>query len=204
MYFLYLFYSYYKNWLKVRIGSVLYLYGAEITVFLMDFMRQFLKYPKQGLLGILLFSCAFLDAKNQHKEDYTQLLPFYNYSLNETAKGQIDSVIYKCTAGVLLHDLRSDWVDQLYLLMGNAYMHRKDFDSAALVFNYINYAFAAKDDGYDLPIGSNLSSKGGSFSISTDEKRNFWKKISSPKPARNESFLFQSRNFIEQEKLAEE
>ncbi|WP_324206021.1 hypothetical protein [Sediminibacterium sp.] len=229
----------------------------------MDFMRQFLKYPKQGLLGILLFSCAFLHAqpntsieltkpekyqsrllpaektgnkkftipkrlynntvshynyyynasvklndiilaaKNQHKEDYTQLLPFYNYSLNETAKGQIDSVIYKCTAGVLLHDLRSDWVDQLYLLMGNAYMHRKDFDSAALVFNYINYAFAAKDDGYDLPIGSNLSSKGGSFSISTDEKRNFWKKISSPKPARNESFLFQSRNFIEQEKLAE-
>lgn len=229
----------------------------------MDFMRQFLNYPKQALLGILLLSCSFLSAqpntsieltkpekyqsrllpaektgnkkftipkriynntvshynyyynasvklddiilgaKNQHKEDYTELLPFYNYSLNETAKGQIDSVIYKCTAGILLHDLRSDWVDQLYLLMGNAYMHRKDFDSAALVFNYINYAFAAKDDGYDLPIGSNLSSKGGSFSISTDEKRNFWKKISSPKPARNESFLFQSRNFIEQEKLAE-
>jgi hypothetical protein len=263
MYFQYLFYSFYKNWLKVRIGSVLYLYGAEITVFLMDFMRQFLKYPKQGLLGILLLSCSFLSAqpntsieltkpekyqsrllpaektgnkkfsvpkriynntvshynyyynasvkltdiiiaaKTQHKEDYTLLLPFYNYSLNETAKGQIDSVIYKCTAGILLHDLRSDWVDQMYLLMGNAYMHRKDFDSAAWVFNYINYAFAAKDEGYDLPIGSNVSSKGGTFSVSTDEKRNFWKKISSPKPARNESFLLQSRNFIEQEKLAE-
>ena len=229
----------------------------------MDFMRQFLKYPKQGLLGIFILSCSYLSAqpntsieltkpekyqsrllpaeksgnkkfttpkriynntvshynyyynasvklsdiilaaKNQHKEDYTELLPFYNYSLDETAKGQIDSVIYKCTAGILLHDLRSDWVDQLYLLMGNAYMHRKDFDSAALVFNYINYAFAAKDDGYDLPIGSNLSSKGGTFSVSTDEKRNFWRKISSPKPARNESFLLQSRNFIEQEKLAE-
>ncbi len=229
----------------------------------MDFMRQFLKYTHQGLLGFFLLCGSYLSAqpntsieltkpekyqsrllpaeksgnkkftipkriynntvshynyyynasvklndiilsaKSQYKDDYTQLLSFYNYSLNETAKGQIDSVIYKCTAGILLHDLRSDWVDQLYLLMGNAYMHRKDFDSASLIFNYINYAFATKDEGYDLPIGSNISSKGGSFSVSTDEKRNFWKKISSPKPARNESFLYQSRNFIEQDKLAE-
>ncbi len=144
-----------------------------------------------------------ISAKDQFKEDYTQLLPFYNYSLNETAKGQIDSVIYKCTAGILLHDLRSDWVDQLYLLMGNAYMHRKDFDSATLVFNYINYAFANKEDGYDIPIGSNSSSKAGAFSVSTDEKRSIWKKMSAPPPARNESFLLQARNFIEQGKFAE-
>lgn len=143
------------------------------------------------------------NAKLQHKENFRELLPFYNYTLNETSKGQIDSIIYKCTAGILLHDLRSDWVDQFYLLMGNAYLHRKDFDSATYVFNYINYAFAAKEDGYDIPIGSNVSSKGGSFSVSTDEKRSFWKKISSPAPARNESFLLQARNFIEQEKLEE-
>lgn len=143
------------------------------------------------------------NAKLQHKENYRELLPFYNYSLNETSKGQIDSIIYKCTAGILLHDLRSDWVDQFYLLMGNAYLHRKDFDSATYVFNYINYAFAAKEDGYDIPIGSNISSKNGSFSVSTDENRSFWKKISSPVPARNKSFLLQVRNFIEQEKLEE-
>ena len=143
------------------------------------------------------------NAKLQHKENYRELLPFYNYSLNETSKGQIDSIIYKCTAGILLHDLRSDWVDQFYLLLGNAYLHRRDFDSATYVFNYINYAFAAKEDGYDLPIGSNVSSKSGAFSISTDEKRSFWKKISSPAPARNESFLLQARNFIEQEKMEE-
>ena len=55
-------------------------------------------------------------------------------------------------------------------------MHRKDFDSATQVFNYINYAFAQKDGGYDLPIGSNVSSKAGAFSVSTDEKRSIWKK----------------------------
>ncbi len=142
-------------------------------------------------------------AKEIHKDDYTQLLSFYNYSLDETAKGQIDTVIYKCTAAILLHDLRSDWVDRTYLLLGNAYMHRKNFDSAAMVFQFINYAFSPKDDGYDIPIGSNESSKNGVFSISSSEKRNIWKKISSNPPARNESFLYQIRNYIEQKKLAE-
>lgn len=142
-------------------------------------------------------------AKESFKEDYTQLLPFYNYSLDETAKGQIDTVIYKCTAGLLLHDLRSDWVDQFYLLLGKAYMHRKNFDSAAVVFQYINYAFAPKDDGYDIPIGSNASNTKGIFTISTDEKRNIWKKISADIPTRNESFLWQVRNYIEQKKLTE-
>ena len=138
-----------------------------------------------------------------HVDDYTELLSFYNYSLNETSNGQIDTVINKCTAAILLHDLRSDWVDRTYLLLGKAYMHRKDFDSAAMVFQFINYAFAPKDDGYDIPIGSNESSTNGVFSISTNEKRNIWKKISSNPPARNESFLYQIRNYIEQNKLAE-
>ncbi|MGK4422318.1 hypothetical protein ACSLVQ_29130, partial [Klebsiella pneumoniae] len=83
-------------------------------------------------------------AKEQYKDDYTTLLSFYNYSLDETAKQQIDSIIYKCTAGILLHDLRSDWVDRLYLLLGNAYLHRKNFDSANFVFQFINYAYAPK------------------------------------------------------------
>lgn len=143
-------------------------------------------------------------AKENFKEDYTQLLPFYNYSLDQTAlDNSIDTIIYKCTAGILLHDLRSDWVDQFYLLLGKAYMLRKDFDSAAMVFQYINYAFGPKDDGYDVLIGSNETNKNGIFSISTTEKRNIWKKISAPRPTRNESLLWQVRNNIEENKLTE-
>ncbi|HEV8080785.1 MAG TPA: hypothetical protein VGP43_08740, partial [Chitinophagaceae bacterium] len=59
-------------------------------------------------------------ARTANKDDYGKLLPFYGYSLNTTAaqKTELDSVIYKATAGILLHDLRSDWVDNLYLLIG--------------------------------------------------------------------------------------
>ncbi|MES2332208.1 MAG: hypothetical protein V4539_21545 [Bacteroidota bacterium] len=142
-------------------------------------------------------------AKANHVDDYTQLLPFYNYSLDETAKGRIDSVIYKTTAGIVLHDLRSDWVDKLYLLMGKAYLYRKDFDSATNVFQYINYAFAPKDGGYDIPIGSNASNTNGVFTISTRESKSLWKKIASFPPSRNESFILQVRTYAEQDELTE-
>ncbi|MDP3667763.1 MAG: hypothetical protein Q8R50_13860 [Sediminibacterium sp.] len=142
-------------------------------------------------------------AKSMYKEDYTKLLSFYNYSLDETALGQIDTIIYKCTAGILLHDLRSDWVDKLYLLLGKAYLYRKDFDSATHIFQYINYAFAPKDNGYDLPIGSNASNTNGVFTIATREKTGLWKKVMSFPPGRNESFILQARTYIENDQLVE-
>ena len=59
-------------------------------------------------------------AKQGFKDDYTKMLSYYDYSLDLTATDpDIDSVIYKCNAGILLHDLRNDWVDDLYFLMGN-------------------------------------------------------------------------------------
>jgi len=140
-----------------------------------------------------------------NKDDYSQLLSFYNYSLNTTSKnkGDLDSIIYKVNAGILLHDLRSDWVDDLYLLLGKAYLIRKDFDSAYIVFQYINYIYAPKDEGYDLPIGSNASNNTGVFSISSDEKASVLKKMLTNPTTRNESFLWQARNLIEMNKLSE-
>jgi len=139
------------------------------------------------------------------KEDYTTILPFYNYTIKDLSEDrtQLDSVIYKCTAGIVLHDLRSDWVDDLYLLMGQAFLFRNDFDSATQVFKYINYAFSAKDGGYDIPIGSNASNNNGIFSIVTKESKSVWKKLTTDPPSRNESFLWQIRTYLEQNELSE-
>ena len=86
-------------------------------------------------------------AKQAHKDTFTQLIGFYNYSLDQTAtqKQELDSVIHKANNGILLHDLRNDWVDDLYLLMGQAYFYQKKFDSAYDVFQYINYTFQPRE-----------------------------------------------------------
>ncbi len=147
------------------------------------------------------------NAKNSFKDDYTKLLPFYNYTFEGTlaSKNDIDSAIYKCTAGILLHDLRNDWIDNLYILLGKAYMYRKDFDSAQQSFQYINYAFAPKEDGgYDIPLGSNASNTNGIFTIATKEKTNFLKTmVGKLPPSRNESFLWIARINIEQNQMSE-
>ena len=133
-------------------------------------------------------------------------MTFYNYTLTSTAADKnIDSVIYKCNAGILLHDLRSDWVDDLYMMLGKAYMYRKDFDSAYYVFQYLNYIYAPKDDGYDIPIGSNASNTDGVFTVSTDEKkRPFIQKLMLRKPIeRNGAFIWIIRNYLEAKKLGE-
>ncbi|MFY8129118.1 MAG: hypothetical protein ACOVMM_12120 [Chitinophagaceae bacterium] len=139
-------------------------------------------------------------AKTQFTENYTQLLPFYNYTLDATAQNaqELDSVIYKSTAGILLHDLRSDWVDDMYLILGKALMFRKDFDSAQQVFKYLNYIYALKDEGYDLPIGSNASNTNGIFTVSTNEKdRGFFTKLTQRPLKRNDAFIWMARTYLE-------
>jgi TolA-binding protein len=147
-------------------------------------------------------------AKAQHKDDYSRLLSFYNYSLEVTAKDktELDSVIYKANAGILLHDLRNSWVDNMYMLMGEAYYFKNTLDSAYFSFQYINYAFSPKEkDGYDKPIGSNANAdQGGSvFSISTKEKTDVLHKVWSRPPSRNESFIWQIRTFLAKDELPE-
>lgn len=140
-------------------------------------------------------------AKMGFTDDYTQLLPFYNYSTESTAqfRQDLDSVIYKATAGILLHDLRTNWVDNLYLLIGKAYYLRNDLDSAFTTFQYINYAFSPKEkDGYDKVIGSNANQdEGGSvLSVATKENNSLLHKAVSRPPSRNESFIWQIRTYL--------
>jgi tetratricopeptide (TPR) repeat protein len=145
-------------------------------------------------------------AKTSFKDDYSELLPFYNYSLHATSqdKTELDSIIYKCTAGILLHDLRNSWIDNLYLILAKAYFFRKDQDSAGLTLQYLNFSFAPKEPGgYDVPIGSNSSNDIGEFSIATKEKNSIWNKLTSRPPSRNESFIWQVRNHIEKDELPE-
>jgi len=144
-------------------------------------------------------------AKASFKDDYSRLLPFYNYSLDMTAADsvQLDSVSYKVQSGIALHDLRNDWADNLYLLWGASYYLKKQFDSAYLMFQFINYAFAEKEnDGYYKTIGSARDGN-NALSISTKEKNNFTHRVFSRPPSRNDAFIWQIRNYLAQNRFSD-
>jgi tetratricopeptide (TPR) repeat protein len=145
-------------------------------------------------------------AKLQHKDDYNQLLSFYPYLLSETASNntELDSVIYKATAGILLHDLRNNWVDNLYLLIAQAYLHKNDFDTANQVFQFINYQFAQGADGSMNLLGSNANdTEEGEAGIVTKESGKLLKKMFTRPPSRNDALIWQVRTLTEQKAIAD-
>jgi hypothetical protein len=131
-------------------------------------------------------------ARASHKDDYSQLLSFYPFSLDNTASqsGDLDSVIYKSIAGILLHDLRSDWVDNMYLLIGKSYYYRKDFPRK-------------KNEDDTKIVGGNGNGTMGKISIANLEKRNFLQKVMSLPPSRNDALLWFARTLIAQDELGE-
>ncbi len=131
-------------------------------------------------------------ARDLNEDDYTELLPFYDYDLSITAKESIDSIIFRCNANIVLHDLRSNYVDDAYLTLAKAYLFHKNFDTAASILQFINYSFFDKEDGADLPIGSNLNQP-GKFSIASPENNRVWEN----KNIRNESMIWQARTYFE-------
>ncbi|MEO6455654.1 MAG: tetratricopeptide repeat protein [Ginsengibacter sp.] len=146
-------------------------------------------------------------ARLSNNEVYYKLLPFYSYSLKNTASqtSQLDSVIYKATAGVLLHDLRSSWVDNFYLLIGKAYLLKQDFDSASMTFQFINYNLypKKKKDVDQVIVGSNLNSGTNTVSIANKENSTFLTRTFSRPPSRNEALVWQIRTSIEMEEYSD-
>jgi outer membrane protein assembly factor BamD (BamD/ComL family) len=146
-------------------------------------------------------------AKMAQKDDFGRLLSFYPYSFENTASQQIelDSVIYKATAGILLHDLRSDWVDNLYLLIGKAYFLRNELDSAALTFQFINYnLFPRKKNEDDSRIvGANENASGNILSIANKEKRNVVQKVISKPPSRNDALIWLTRTLTDKKEYGD-
>lgn len=145
----------------------------------------------QKLTGVIT------SAKKSNKDSFTALLNFYNFQLDQTAQQQqeLDSVVIKVNNGILLHDLRNDWVDDLYFLMGQSYFFQKKFDSAYDVFQYINYNFQprTKDEiGFEKSMGSNVNENGGIFNIASKEN-----KISPHRPIRNDALLWIIRTQME-------
>ncbi len=139
-------------------------------------------------------------AKLAHQDEYTQLLPFYNYSTKITAGDSIelDSVIYKASAGIVLHDLRNSYIDNLYLLIGKSYFYWRKFDSAYRIFQFINYNFFPKGkDEFVTVVGANNRSTNGNLNIGTKEKNGLIHKAFSQPPSRNDALLWLAKTYAE-------
>jgi len=95
-----------------------------------------------------------MDAANQ--DDYTKILSLYGHTNAGDTKayeGELDRAIEKVTTVAMLHE-PSRWVDDCYVLMGEAQFLKKDFESAEETFFYFKEEFSPKN-----PFGRNYQKK---------------------------------------------
>lgn len=111
----------------------------------------------------------------------------------------MDSVIQKTSLGIQIHDPRTKWGDDLYLLLGKAYYYKGDFENSSASFKYIialqerAKAEKAKKEAY-----SNKSVYGKrkvSTSVVAPEQKGI-NSIIKREPATNEGLLWLTRSFI--------
>ncbi|WP_447642757.1 MULTISPECIES: type IX secretion system periplasmic lipoprotein PorW/SprE [Chitinophagaceae] len=136
-----------------------------------------------------------LDMSRQSlQDDYTQLLSYDNYDLKSLSQNQyLDTAIEKANGALLLHDIRNQWNDEVYLILGKAFYYKMQWDTAAIHFQYLNYAFAPKEEGgYDIPIGSNISNKKQELTITSPKQKGFLKH----NPRRNEGLVWLARALV--------
>lgn len=73
-----------------------------------------------------------------YRDNYNQLLPIFPYMATDAqpAKGDLDKVILKSAKGIALHRA-SDWVDDCYLMIGQAQHIKRDHETAEATFRYM-------------------------------------------------------------------
>lgn len=74
------------------------------------------------------------------KENYDSLLALYPFDPDVDSAvlaPDMDSIIQKASLGIQIHDPRTKWGDDLYLLLGQAYYYKGDYNNASSAFRYV-------------------------------------------------------------------
>lgn len=83
---------------------------------------------------------AETNMRRVRKDNYDEqisLFPFNPDTDSAKLKSDMDTIIQKTSLGIQLHDPRGKWQDDLYLIMGQAYYYKGDYENAANAFKFI-------------------------------------------------------------------
>lgn len=99
---------------------------------------------------------AYFRLEAAHKDDYSQILPVFPYTVASNAKAvapEMDIVIEKVTRVAIVHEV-GEYVDDSYVMMGQAQFLKQDFETAEETFEYFREEFNPKN-----PYGRAFESK---------------------------------------------
>lgn len=139
---------------------------------------------------------ALDNMQRMRQDNYDSLLalfPFNPDTDSAVLAADMDSIIQKASLGIQIHDPRTKWGDDLYLLLGQAYFYKGDYENAEKSFKYV---VSLRDKRKKKK--NNKRSK-QSNSIVQEEKSGV-SKLLSHQSVHNEAILWLARTFTQQHK----
>ncbi len=95
------------------------------------------------------------------KDNYTTVLPVYKYGTQQDAQSVVpnmDRAIEKSSKVIQRHSMyfkRKEyvrWIDDSYLLIGKAYLYKKEFPNAKRTFEFVTNRFTQEDSRYEAEL----------------------------------------------------
>ncbi|HRO42165.1 MAG TPA: tetratricopeptide repeat protein, partial [Flavipsychrobacter sp.] len=83
---------------------------------------------------------ALENMQRMGRENYDSLLALFPFDPDKDSTklaADMDSIIRKASVGIQIHDPRTKWADDLYLLLGQAYYYKGNYGEASTAFRYI-------------------------------------------------------------------
>jgi len=132
-------------------------------------------------------------------DNYDSLIAIFPFNPDRDSaklKTDMDTIVHKASVGIQIHDPRSKWQDNLYLLAGQAFYYKGDYKNAAASFKYI-VAQAEADKKEAARKNKNKADKQVLSSLAEDDKEGLSGLIAH-KSSKNEAMLWLSRTLTQQ------
>lgn len=146
---------------------------------------------------------ALANMQRSHRESLDSVIALFPFDPDRDSTllaSDMDSIIRKASVGIQIHDPRSKWGDDLYLLMGQAYFYKGNYENATITFRYAvsMYDKLLKKKKQQQPV----KSKKDQPSIAEEDKKTMLD-FMKHKTAHNEALLWLARTYTQARKYGE-
>jgi tetratricopeptide (TPR) repeat protein len=83
---------------------------------------------------------ATRNMQRRKKDDFEQRITLFPFDPNKDSTvfaADMDTIVRKASIGIQIHDPRTKWADDLYILMGQSYYYKGNYNMAESVFKYV-------------------------------------------------------------------
>lgn len=138
-----------------------------------------------------------------NQDNYDTLLQLFPFDPNvDSAKlsSDMDSVLMKAAVGIQIHDPRSKWQDDLYLLVGEAYYYKADYENAGAAFKQIIVTDEKQRKQKTKKHNKNRKSDDNKQQAFSVAPKKGIAGLLEHKPAKNEAMLWLARVLVQSDK----